>query len=37
MTDVAIERRKCVDGGCSKLNGVVSDKDDSYALIVCFS
>ena len=37
MTDVAIERRKCVDDGCSKLNGVVSDKDDSSALIVCFS
>ena len=37
MTDVAIERRKCVDDGCSKLNGVVFDKDDSCALTICFS
>ena len=37
MTDVAIERRKCVYGRCSKLNGVVSDKDDGCALTICFS
>ena len=38
MMDVAIERRKFVDDGCSKLNGVVSDKDGGCAdLTVCFS
>ena len=37
MTDVAIERRKCVDDGCSKLNGVVSNKDDSCALTISYS
>ena len=37
MTDVAIERRKFVNDGCSKLNGVVSDMDDGCALTVCFS
>ena len=37
MTDVAIERRKCVDDGCSKLNGVVSDKDDSCALTISYN
>ena len=36
-TDLAIERRKCVDDGCSKLNGVVSDKDDGYVLTVCLN
>ena len=37
MTDVAIEWRKFVDDGCSKLNGVVFDKDDGCALTVYFS
>ena len=37
MTDVAIERRKCVDDRCSKLNGVVSNKDDSCALTISYS
>ena len=37
MTDVAIEWSICVNDGCSKLNGVVSDKDDSCALTISFS
>ena len=37
MMDVAIERRKCVDDGCSKLNGVVSNKDNGCALTICYS
>ena len=36
MTDVSIEQRKFVDDGCSKLNGVVSNKDNGCALTVCF-
>ena len=37
MTDEAVEQKKCVDDGCSKMNGVVSDKDDSCALTICFN
>ena len=36
MMNEAVEWRKCVDDGCSKMNGVVSDKDDGCALTICF-
>ena len=37
MTDVVIEWRQCVDDGCSKLNEMVSDKDDGCTLTICFN
>ena len=37
MTNEASEQRECVNGCYSKMNGVVSDKDDGCVLTICFN